>query len=129
VAAGVDATTAALSSGADVIYQGQLTRAPAGRTRGRAAAVRTGASPLPGSPGSTPGPRMSARTRCTKQPPACPPVRDGGYRGPECGRDDPQPAAGPRRCDQWIGQARRMLEYKTRWNGGRLVLAAICLGT
>jgi putative transposase len=26
-------------------------------------------------------------------------------------------------CDQGFGQARRMLEYKTRWNGGRLVLA------
>jgi putative transposase len=26
-------------------------------------------------------------------------------------------------CDQGFGQARRMLEYKTRWNGGQVILA------
>jgi putative transposase len=26
-------------------------------------------------------------------------------------------------CDQGFGQARRMLEYKTGWNGGRVILA------
>ena len=86
--------------------------------------ARTAASTRPGSPASTPASRTSARMRCTRQPASLAAryetvvAEDLNVTGMLANRKLARAVA-----DQGFGAARRMLGYKTAWNGGRLLVA------